>query len=99
MICAGLFDILCLGGTLDENSCIVCAFAIRAVVTLYSTQITLMFIMLIDTSDSCLRGICFDENLSSDPILLGLPKFILYAYLIYQVYKYEMTIFFPQKKR
>ena len=31
-------------------------------------------------------------------MLLVLPKFILYAYLIYQVYKYEMAIF-SQKKR
>ena len=42
-------------------------------------------VIMIDMSDSChLRGrsIRFDENPKSDPMLLGLPKFILYAHLI-----------------
>ena len=59
------------------------AFTVRARV--HFTRITFTFIMLIDMFSSCHlrnRSIRFDENPSSDPMLLGLPKFILYACLI-----------------
>ena len=83
MICFGLSDILYPGGTLGENSCIVCTRALllyAPAVTLHSTRIMFTFIISIDTSDSChLRGSShrFDENPSSDPMLLSLLKFIL----------------------
>jgi len=85
MIYAGLSDILYPGGTLGEFMYRVRAFAVRACDALHSIQITFRFIMLIDMSDSCHlrdRDIRLDENPSSDPMLLDLLKFILYAHLI-----------------
>ena len=87
MICAGLSNILYPGDINFRSAKIrVHAFAVRTRghVTLYADNV-FTFIMLIDMPDLChhrSRSIRFDENPSSDPILLGLSKFILYAHLI-----------------
>ena len=74
MICAGLSDILYLGGTLSGNSCIVCALLpllYAPAVTLHSTRIYIHYVdrhvLFVPPRG---RSIRFDENPSSDPMLL-----------------------------
>ena len=80
MICAGVSDILYPGGTLGENSCIVCTrlpLLYAPAVTLHSMRIMFTFMVLIGSSDSCHRpgsNIRFVEKPSSDPMLLRFVK-------------------------
>ena len=63
MICVDLSDILYPGGTLDENSYIVCALLpllYAPAVTLHSTQITFtLIIMLIDMFDAISAAVVY----------------------------------------
>ena len=74
MICVGLSDILYLGGTLGENSCIMCTYLLLlyiSTVTLHSIRMIFTLMIFIGTFDSCHcrdSSTRFDENLS-EPML------------------------------